>query len=298
MQQIQYEMRPGEYADAMRSARGVRMALWLGCGAAIFVQVAAFLLVEYGGVLGPAGAGGRRGAAASATAATRPAGAAAAARPTTAGAARGAAAAAAAPAAEAPSAEQWKAVLSWLLPACKFGGLVLAFLLTATLWLAVLLSLVGRLGGIGGLVGALFWSLLLLAMLVPWQNVLPGSSLACGALFNLGDLLSARAAAEGWTSRLVYFGRFLAYPLAAAAVWLIVHLRFGAGCAKMDFPHGEPAAGGEVVVTGGAAGGGTACAEEGAKAQPVGGESAATSSRPALSGLAQRFFRARQARKI
>jgi hypothetical protein len=269
MKQIHYEVRPGEYADAMRSVRIGRMLLWLICGAAIFTQMAAFLLVEYGGVLG-FGAGRRAAPAAAVRPASQPATAPAAAPPaasapaavakkpaptpaplapvaattTQTSVATAQTHPAAAPTAEPETAQRWKAVLYWLLPAAKFTALIFSFLLVLTVMLTVLLSLVGRLGGAKDLVDAWFWSLLLLSVLIPWQDVLVGSSLAAGAMFNLGEFLRARSRVNPdtfWPDQAVYFGRFLVYPLVAAAIWLLLHVKYGGGCARMDFPQGESA---------------------------------------------------------
>jgi hypothetical protein len=114
-------------------------------------------------------------------------------------------------------------------------------LVTVAIGMAVMLSLIGRLGGMAGLIGAFFWSTILLAMVVPWQQVLPGSSMACGALFNFAELTARRAAWSGADATLqqsvFYHGRFLAYPLAAALVWLIVQVKFARGCSQMHYPH-------------------------------------------------------------
>jgi hypothetical protein len=140
-----------------------------------------------------------------------------------------------------PRTDKWELALRWSLPITKFLAVVSAMLMTVAIMMAVALSLIGRLGGMAGLLAAFFWSTVLLAMVVPWQQVLPGSSLACGALFNLGELAAGRAQWGGpeatWQQALLYYGRFLAYPLAAMSVWLIVHVKFAFACGQMHFPH-------------------------------------------------------------
>ena len=236
MKQIRYETRPAEFADAMKSVRAARIIFWLILAAAIGSQVGGFLLIEFGGVLGtdevalarpekqPPEAAGKK----------KPPAVAAKKAPASAPGAKK-------PAAPAGTAEKWKRTLSWLFPTAEFAGLVAAMLLALTILFAVALSLLGRLGGTGGLVSAFFWSLVLLAIMIPWQQALPESPVACGALYEMDELLAARAeAAEAWDARGLYFVRFLAYPVLAMLVWLVVQLRFARGCAQMDFPHAVP----------------------------------------------------------
>ena len=291
MQQIQYDVRPGEFADAMKTTRAGRAVFWLAAGAVLLLQLAAFGLVDAGGVLdghGPAAAvrpavpatapaaqpatvpakadaktpaedkkaeknassssSKKSSSAAKASSAdkTPAAPAAKASSAGKAGAATTAAHARPAPAAPAqpPKAQQWRAALNWGLAVSKFVGLVAAALLTLTLLFAVTLSLTGRLGATAELTGAFYWSLILLAMLTPWQQILTGSAYACGATFSLGDLLAARARMDAGAGSAAgmsfYYGRFVGYPVAALLVWLAVQLRFAQGCARMHFPHAAP----------------------------------------------------------
>ncbi len=259
MQQIQYDIRPGEFHDAMKSTRSARLIFWLLLGLAIMLQLAAFGLVESGGVLEgepsalakgsddkPPAAAGRKPAAA-------PAKKPAAKKPSPPAAARAAKTPASKPAAagmqepELTKAEKWRIALRWSLPAAKFVAMVTAFLLTLTILFAVGLSLVGRLGGMAGLMSAFFWSLILFVMVVPWQQVLENRTLACGALFNLGELLARRGewggAEAARPDTILYYGRFVAYPGTALLIWLIVHVKFVRASMRMHFPHAVPSAG-------------------------------------------------------
>lgn len=302
MKQIQYEVRCGEYADAMRSVRLGRMVLWLICGAAILTQIAAFLLVEYGGVIGFRT--GRKVATAAvrtpAAPSTKPATATAPAAATTTKPAAAVAAttstpttAPAAPAAvvESDTARQWKGALHWLLPVSKFVALIFSFLLVLTTMFTIMLSLVGRLGGARGLVAAWFWSLLLLAVLVPWQNVLVGSKFAAGALFSFGEFIDARAASNPevfWPDQVLYFGRFLVYPLVAMIFWLVLHLKYSGGCARMDFPQGESVETSVAVRTDAAAAPGATPAA--ATDAPAGAAAADPAARKPLNPIAAKFY--------
>ncbi|MGB2823228.1 MAG: hypothetical protein WBF17_19750, partial [Phycisphaerae bacterium] len=245
MQQIQYDIRPAEFHDAMKSTRSARLVFWLLLGLAIILQLAAFGLVEFGGVLDndrPAVAKGTDEKTPAAPDKRAPSAAAKKPPATAAGKPDE-------PEKKQPSltkAEKWRIALRWSLPATKFIAMVTALLLTLTILFAVGLSLVGRLGGMAGLISAFFWSLILFVMVVPWQQVLVNRTLACGALFNLGELLAGRsewggAAATGPDTTL-YYGRFAVYPGAALLIWLIVHVKFVRASMRMHFPHAVPSA--------------------------------------------------------
>ena len=272
MQQIQYDVRPGEFADAVKSTRSARMFFWLLLGLAILLQLGAFGLIEYGDVLKedpqaamiapkpvppaeppkpepkppvtpPKKAGKDNPPSEKDKPAPpkktedkpkpepkpgeKPLGAAD--RPVA-----------------ASRAEKWRSALGWALPAAKFVATVSGMLLALTILFAVGLSLVGRLGGTAGLMSAFFWSLVLFMMVVPWQQVLAKSTLACGALYNLGDLLAGRARWAGpdatWQRSALFYGRFVAYPSVALLVWLIVHVKFVRGTNRMHFPQAVPPA--------------------------------------------------------
>ena len=143
---------------------------------------------------------------------------------------------AAAAAAENPGA--WRTVYEWALPTTKFTALAAGMLLVLALLLSVKLSLVGRTGGVDGFLSAFFWSLVLWVFLIPWQQALPGTSFACGALYNLGDLLeqTRKATAEGasFFRHVVYYLRFVAYPVLVILLWLLVHAKFARGYRRVS----------------------------------------------------------------
>jgi hypothetical protein len=51
MQQIQYDVRPGEFADAVKTTRSARAFFASVLGLALLYQIAVFALVDFGGVL-------------------------------------------------------------------------------------------------------------------------------------------------------------------------------------------------------------------------------------------------------
>jgi len=127
----------------------------------------------------------------------------------------------------------WKAVYGWLLPATKFTALAAGMLLVLTVLLSVKLALIGRTGGVHHLLRAFFCALVLWVFLIPWQQVLAGSSVVCGALYNLGDLTAATGEVTtgqaGWSGQVVYYLRFVAYPALVVLLSVIVHIRFSRG---------------------------------------------------------------------
>jgi hypothetical protein len=131
------------------------------------------------------------------------------------------------------AAETWEAVYMWALPVSKFVALAAGMLLVLTLLLSVELALVGRTGGVAGFLSAFFWSLLLWVFLIPWQQALPGSRLLTGVTFNLGDLLSATAESTAddasVTAVVLYFLRFLVYPIFVFFLWLVVQRKYARG---------------------------------------------------------------------
>ena len=84
----------------------------------------------------------------------------------------------------------------------------------------------------------MFWSLLLLAILIPWQHAfLPAVGL--GAMYSLSELAAeAGPAVKGWGDadswdRIVFHARFAGYPLVALLVWLAVQIKFARGYKRM-----------------------------------------------------------------
>ena len=231
MERMQYQTKPSEYADAFKSARCAKNIFWLLLGLAILAQMASFILVEFVDVLdlqakqAPATPPARR-----ARATTHPATMAASTMP--------ASAPAAAPGTMAASkvsyAGLWHDTLAWVLPATKILALVLAILLALAMLFCVKISLLGHLGGVSGFVSGFFWSLILVALVTPWQQVL-NSAYVTGALFNLTEMLNqvnqAKPAVSDKTS---YYACFLGYPFVALLVWLIVQLKFAAGYGRMN----------------------------------------------------------------
>ncbi len=129
------------------------------------------------------------------------------------------------------------AVLFWVLSATKFGALFIATILMLTLMFSVKLGLLGQLGAPGGFMGGFYWSMLLVAILIPWQQVMQ-SDIACGATFNFTQFLDlARASQPKWGAseaaglpeQILFYSRIIAYPAVALIVTLLASLGFGRG---------------------------------------------------------------------
>ncbi|MFP4105637.1 MAG: hypothetical protein ACLFVU_06030 [Phycisphaerae bacterium] len=138
------------------------------------------------------------------------------------------------------TANWWDSIFSVGLGASKFFGFVAAVLMALAIMFAVKISLLDRLGGVSGFVSAFFWSVLLVAILTPWQQILQGS-LVSGALGNYPALLNSmqdmcwngddEAGLFDWT---IFWLKFVAYPAVALLIWLIVLLKFRRGYRDSD----------------------------------------------------------------
>jgi len=145
------------------------------------------------------------------------------------------------------TAERYHKALHWALPITKFAALACGVLLVISLMFAGALSLLGRGSGTQQLIGAFFWSVILLGMLIPWQQVY-SSSKACGALYSFMDLTQARdlfhLGQQTLADKVFFYGRFLAYPAAAFVVWLIVAFKFAGGYRKLTAAEPKPTSAG------------------------------------------------------
>ena len=188
---------PMQFCDALRSLSRVKSLFAFLIVLCLLVQLAAFVLVSFVGVLDND-----------------------------------------AVSADGNSAMNWFKVINWSLASTKFIALVSALLLMLTVMFSVKVSLVGRVGATAGFLGAFFWSLVLLAMLVPWQQMI-GSAMACGATFNLQQLAErGHLVRKAWGATeesatagrwVVYYLRFLVYPVMAFFVQMIVLAKFSRG---------------------------------------------------------------------
>ncbi len=204
---------PMQFCDALRCLGRVKTLLALLILLCLLVQITGFILVNFAGVIDkssklPSAMASRQNDAGENAADTLAA------------------------------ADVWYDIVTWSLAVTKFVALVLAGLLMLTVMFSVKVSLVGRVGATAGFLGAFFWSLILLAILVPWQQIL-GSGLASGATFNLAQLIRlGKQIHVSWgfdeaTANVlehgIYYARFLAFPCLTLLVLLLVCLKFSRG---------------------------------------------------------------------
>ena len=201
-----------DYAAALKSLRGAKNFFWWLIIIALAVQLVSFVLVQWVGVVDAKY------------------------EPTPKVTTQTAKQVAEARSDAAGPAAVWDGLLHWVLPGTKFVAFISALLLVCMLVISLKLSLIGRLGGAAGMIGAVLWSLLLLAMVTPWQQIMD-TSVACGALYNLDDLVrGVRGVKSTWGAENVSFvrhmmhlGRFILYPVATMLVWLLTQARFARG---------------------------------------------------------------------
>ena len=223
MEPLSSEATAAEYAQALRSVRAAKNLFWWLILLAILAQLVGFILVNFVGVLDYS----KGHDPASLKFGTPPT-----TSPTT----------QAVPdeAPEAGATTMWYQFLLWMFAACKFVGVVSAILLVIMLMFTAQLSLLGRSGGIAGRMSAVFWSLILLAMAIPWQQLIH-SSFASGVLYNLSDLVrQATGVKTAWGAiepafldRAIYYIRYIGYPIVAVLVLLSIHARFTGGLKKL-----------------------------------------------------------------
>jgi hypothetical protein len=237
MQQIRTPIGGEEYREALGTVRAAKNVFWWLALACLIVQLAAFVLVRFAGLIDHAPQVEQGGLSLAAYPSLAPAMAPALApmvAPTVGPTLPGAAPAGV----PREVASLWYTVLSWALPCTKFVAMLAAMLLALTLLVAVQLSLLGRTGGAAGFLSAFFWALVLWACLVPWEQAL-NTSLASGALFNLGHLVrETRLVAWGaqrvsTQAQVLYYARFLAYPGLALCLLLMVHGKYARGQRRM-----------------------------------------------------------------
>lgn len=240
---------PAEFLTAMRSVKTAKNVFLVLVLLAILVQLAAVIAVRWGGVIDNASAVQTATETPPPPTANEPRDEMAAEPPADAEAAAQPAEDTAPPAKDTKhesepggneAAELWYVTLTWLLPGSKFVLVVATSILVVILMFATLLAINARASGVAGIVSAALWSLLLLAIITPWQQVL-NTTVACGATFNFGELIArSQAIIQRWGAsgpslleQILYYARFLAYPALALLVWLVILLKFARGYGRM-----------------------------------------------------------------
>ena len=192
-----------DHLDALGSVRAAHAVFFLLVLLALLTQIVLYCAVRFEGVKTPEG-----GEPAAAVAPTQVAGS--------------------CDAAEPESTAAWRQAIAVLVPLSRFLGLVAACLLIISYLIGLNICLAGRLGGARGLTSAFFWSVLLLALLFPWQHLLLGATVQVpGVFYSFGDLQElAVAAPSGMIANLEHYTRYLGYPVLAILIALVACLRF------------------------------------------------------------------------
>ena len=203
MAQNAYASEAGPYVEAMRTIRRAKSLFFGLLVAVLILMIAAFCLVRYVGVINA----------------------------TLTGIAQ----------TDIPQREIfWDNLLSQIFPLLIFIGVVVGFLYGLTLLIGLGISIAGRLEAVAGLTRGFFWSLLFLAIFLPWQHILihrtadtevPMLKTAPGVLFGLDELKSAVVPAIAEDKVDIYTevklgGRFLLYPIAALLLLVAAQSRY------------------------------------------------------------------------
>ncbi len=230
MTQVELRNNAEEFIHAMRSVRCAKNLAWWLIFLALAVQIGSFVVLQFTDLVDPLKTAARPAPVvvpAADVATTLPA-TAATSRPTS------------QPSGMSPleRARLLDNIMYWALPVAKTATPLLALLLSLALLLGVKIVLVGRLGGIGGLVSALFWSFLLLGLSTPWQQVFVGSLLpdTFTSLSQLQAEVARVKTAWGGTEPIqwTYYARFLGLPGVTLLIWLAVGIKFACGYRRMN----------------------------------------------------------------
>lgn len=120
-------------------------------------------------------------------------------------------------------------VLAIVLSISRFVGLTASVLLMLTYLIGVNVCLGGRMGGICHATSAFFWSIVLIALVFPWRDIIPGAALDVpNALYDLEQIRRGLRVACGDTLAMtLHYGRFFGCPILAMLVAIVSGVRFG-----------------------------------------------------------------------
>jgi hypothetical protein len=219
-----------DYADAMMAARRAKNWLFLLLLLTLLGQVAIFLVLRFH----PNLMGTLAGATESAAPATQ------------------------------PVSLSVPRLLEWLVSLTSFLGIVFALVLAVVQLLIVMIMLVGRLIGVSRVTSAFIWSLILIALLFPWQSMLtspitpslgvqasPNTEFKLpGVLYTWGEVTHPTLGATFDTSQMrttqmvLRWARFVVWPAVALILLLVIQgkssrgLRMALGEVEFDVAEG------------------------------------------------------------
>jgi hypothetical protein len=201
-----------DYADALLTARRSQSALFLLVLLALLTQLSIFFIARFSDVLGLRPQSVEAAAVVESTATTS---------------------ATLAPLADespaAPSHDPFIAsVAAYFAGLSGFVGIILSIVLAMVLMLIVKIMLVGRLIGVSRLTSAYVWSLVLIALLFPWQALLdPAGFKFPGVLYVWQDMAAdVRRFPEGFGEiAILKWTRYVGAPLLAIVVLLVIRIK-------------------------------------------------------------------------
>lgn len=199
MQQDRMVSVAADYADALLVARRVKRTMLLLLALILIAQVAIFCVAKFTDLLHVG-----------ATPASQPA---------------------------AISAANWPDILHYVSAVSLYGAIVFGVVLLATLAMTIHIMLVGRLIGVALVVRAFVLAVLLLILMFPWQTLLVTEGFAKADFVPPGVLYTWReietrvipATATDGPAVVLFWARFLAMPVVAMVILLLVQKRSGRG---------------------------------------------------------------------
>jgi hypothetical protein len=126
------------------------------------------------------------------------------------------------------AAGKWRTVdlLEYLVGATAFLGIALTIVLAIVLLLIVKIMLVGRLIGVARLTSAFIWTVLLGVLLFPWQAFWADYDFKIpGALYTWNELVHRVKLHPQKDDAVLYWARFVAFPIAALIVLLSIQVK-------------------------------------------------------------------------
>ncbi len=124
-------------------------------------------------------------------------------------------------------AEKMWNVMRAALPTTEFVGRLSALLLCLSLLVAVQVALVGRMP-VAGILQAFFWTMIVLALLMPWERLAQNSTRLPGVFTDVAtlEMPAEDGASPSTMSKLVAPLRFVGYPLLAVLMLVWANGRF------------------------------------------------------------------------
>lgn len=135
---------------------------------------------------------------------------------------------------------RWYDAAHYAMGGAIFLGIICTAMLAMVLYLIVKIMLVGRLIGVARVTSALVWTLFLLLLLFPWQAFLRNAEFTSrefmipGVLYTW-DELRTRVLGGAWSrvdtlpTQILFWARFVVWPLIAIIILLLVHARSNRG---------------------------------------------------------------------